>query len=326
MVNLTKKWMPFLLISILAILFAFMALTFRNGHFEFNWLIIRLIRLPEVIILIMGTLASVIATFAVHLLTKNKIADIGIIGMTGINLFLLTLIYSLVSVDLFIKIRVYILPIIYVVGSLVILLIIFGLTFKFRQSADKIILIGIVFTLTISSITQMILSNMSSNKQMYLQQFAVGFLAVGVNILTQPSSIIAYSLIGVSLLLFIIFSKKMVIVYSDPEKARSIGISIKFIRIIWFVIIAFASAASFILLGSIAFIGFIATNIIYLFHKRVGIIQLLWSLITGITLMLGVYVIKHTIIPAEIPLGIATNIIAIPYLVFVLWKGDRYDR
>lgn len=317
-----KKLTPIILLITLFAIMLFFALSFRDGQFEFNWEIIQLIRLPEVITLLIGTLASVIATLAIHLLTKNKIADIGIVGMTGVNLFLLTIIYALVSMELFLKIKAYVLPLAYALGSLAILSSIFILTYKFRESAEKIILIGIVFTLTISAVTQMILSSLPSFKQAYLTKFSVGFLAIGPNILLETSSLIAYGMLGIALILLGLFAKKIVIVYSDIEKASSIGINIKITRAILFIIIGLASATAFIFFGAIAFIGFIATNIVYLFYKRVGIMQFLLAFLVGFILMLGVYLLKHTLVSPNVPLGIITNVIAIPYLIFVLWKGD----
>lgn len=322
---MSKKIITLMFVLSIPVLLCFLALTVHNGEISLNWMIIELIRMPDVVMSSLGVLGTTIATMAIHQLTKNKIADPGTIGMTSMNFMMLMIIYGFSSLNIYIYVRDYVMPFVYFVTSGIVLIVLYSLTYHFRYAANKIILIGIVFSLTISAISQAILANLDYAKKIYLSTAQVGGISSGYNILNWISTYVAIGFLGLSIILYFVFSKQIKIVYSDPIKAATIGIKIKFIRAVLFVVVALSSAASFVCIGNLTFVGFVASSIAYVLVRQTGWFQFVISLLCGLSLIYFVYIMKQNVIPQNVPFGIVSNVIVLPYVVFLLWRGEKNE-
>lgn len=134
--------------------------------------------------------------------------------------------------------------------------------------------------------------------------------------------IIIPAIISISVLL--ISSGKLDLMAGGETSANSLGLDTQKLRIIIIAASALAVSASVCAGGTINFIGLIAPHIVRKLYGTKGKTLIPVSMIFGSTLLLLSDTIARTIIaPAELPTGLITSLLGVPFFISLIFSKSR---
>lgn len=123
-------------------------------------------------------------------------------------------------------------------------------------------------------------------------------------------------LLGIFLMIFL--SKYLNILSLGEEEAKSLGINVKLTRFIIILIATFISAFTVVLAGMIGWVGLVIPHIARLLFGSNNILIVPISALLGGIYLLVIDNISRTLFNVEIPIGILTSLIGIPFFAYAL--------
>ena len=129
-------------------------------------------------------------------------------------------------------------------------------------------------------------------------------------------------LIGILSLFY--FRRELDLLLIGDESARSIGLSLRRVRIILLVISTLITAAAVSISGIIGFIGLIIPHIIRMIVGPKHRIMLPYAILAGGFFTLCADTFARSILPSsEIPVGIITSLAGAPFFIYLLRNKKR---
>ncbi|MCD6505116.1 iron ABC transporter permease [Candidatus Poribacteria bacterium] len=111
---------------------------------------------------------------------------------------------------------------------------------------------------------------------------------------------------------------------SGDEVAMSLGVDVKRLRLISTALSSLMTATVISFTGTIGFIGLVAPHIARLLIGAEHSLLFPTSALTGALLLLGADTISRLLLaPSEIPIGITTSLIGIPFFLYLLMRRGR---
>lgn len=280
------------------------------------------LRLPRIIIgLLVG---SALSTAGVILqgVTKNDLADSGILGInSGAALFVVVYIY-LMNGNVYegmSNLTVFTMPIVALVGALFGAFLIYSLAWKGGINSSRLLLIGIGVNIAFTSILtifQLKFTTQEFNRVMAWTSGSIWGTSWKYVIAVLPFIVI---FMGIT----IYKSKYIDVLNLGDEVSTSLGVDVEKQRrrlIIYAVILSGVSTA---VAGSISFLGLIAPHIgrkiIGPKHKRLIPVS---ALIGTLLLLVADTISRNLLAPIEIPVGIVVSIIGVPYFIYLMLAND----
>lgn len=282
------------------------------------------IRLPRTLLaIIMGSGLAVAGT-SLQGMFKNPLATPGIIGITAgsalfaalaivlgssIKSFLPDILhYSLISISAF-------------VGALLVMLLVYGISFKNGKTHVVIMLLGGVAIAALAEATTGFLTFISTDDELRdLTFWRLGSLGAAnwtkVALLTVITAICFFFLLG--------NGKALNAMMLGEENAKHLGIDIKKYhrKIIWFSSLMVGASVAFA--GTIAFVGLIVPYILRLALGSDYRIILPLSALFGSLLLLSADIISRVALaPVEIPIGIITAFMGAPVFILILLQFKK---
>lgn len=127
----------------------------------------------------------------------------------------------------------------------------------------------------------------------------------------------------VSFLLLFASSTFLDILGGGENSAKSLGLDIKKAKILILISSSLATSSAVCASGIISFIGLIAPHLMRSFFGPKHKTLVPQSMICGAILLLSSDLLARTVAsPTEIPIGIITSLIGIPFFIFVLKKEN----
>ncbi|QDF29736.1 FecCD family ABC transporter permease [Halarcobacter anaerophilus] len=123
-------------------------------------------------------------------------------------------------------------------------------------------------------------------------------------------------LLGIFLMIFL--SKYLNILSLGDEEAKSLGINVKLMRFVIILIATFISAFTVVLAGMIGWVGLVIPHIARLLFGSNNIIIVPISALLGGIYLLIIDNVSRTMFSVEIPIGILTSLIGIPFFAYAL--------
>lgn len=278
------------------------------------------IRLPRIAIAIVVAFCLAISGSVLQSITKNQLAEPGMIGINaGAALFVVLLIssnqtnyYSSIG-----NFTLFIIPIVSILGAILSGTFIFLLSNKKGVSPTRLILIGIGVNIGINAFISLYQLNMSQGDYNQVLTWTSGSL--------WGSSwkffwlIIPFVTIILIIILFKI--KKLDVLNINDEIAVGLGINVKSERKILFFCAVILAGLSTAVAGNISFLGLLGPHIAKLIcgplHRR----QLpLAAIINSIIIIFADSISRNLFSPIEIPVGITISIVGVPYLIYLMMK------
>ncbi|MCC0698696.1 iron ABC transporter permease [Clostridioides sp. ZZV15-6383] len=280
------------------------------------------LRLPRIIIALL--VGSALSTAGVILqgVTKNDLADSGILGInSGAALFVVVYIY-LMNGNVYegmSNLTVFTMPIVALVGALFGAFLIYSLAWKGGINSSRLLLIGVGVNIAFTSILtifQLKFTTQEFNRVMAWTSGSIWGTSWKYVIAVLPFIVI---FMGIT----IYKSKYIDVLNLGDEVSTSLGVDVEKQRrrlIIYAVILSGVSTA---VAGSISFLGLIAPHIgrkiIGPKHKRLIPVS---ALIGTLLLLVADTISRNLLAPIEIPVGIVVSIIGVPYFIYLMLAND----
>lgn len=275
------------------------------------------IRLPRILILILAGIALAIAGAVLQTLTKNDLADPGIIGINAGAGIGITVLYLFAKGELLNF--SYALPIVGFLSAIMTALLIYSFSYERNRGIQpfRLILVGVGFAAALSGIMIMLISSADRSDV----DFIAGWLAGNVWGADWPFVFALLPWILILVPLILMRANHLNILGLSEPMAVGLGASLNKQRI-YFLMMAVALAASAVsVTGGIGFIGLMAPHIARsLVGPRHQRFLPMTILIGPILLLLADAIGRSILSESTIPVGIVVAIIGAPYFLYLLKK------
>lgn len=278
-------------------------------------LVIREIRLPREIAAMLVGAALAVAGAVMQGITRNPLADPGLLGLTaGANAALALTIAFFPTVNYFgIIIACFI-------GAATGAIIVFGISSLKRGgfSPFRIVLAGAAVSALLYAISDGVGIYYKISKEVSMWT-AGGLMGVSWK---QLEMIAPFILIGIVIALY--SSKQLTILSLSEEVAIGLGQKTVYIKAVLFLVVILLAGASVALVGNMAFIGLIIPHVVRAIVGPDYRFILPMSVILGAVLMLLADTLGRTInAPYETPIAAIVAMMGLPFFLFIVRKGGK---
>ena len=281
------------------------------------------IRLPRIVLAILVGSALGVSGTILQGITKNPLAEPGMIGINaGSALFVVLWIshganaYSSSLSDG----KVLLMPLLAIAGALCTTAFLYGYSWRNGIRPIRFLLTGVGVNAGITAVISFYQLQMSRGDYNQVLMWTNGSLW---------GSSWRYILVSAPLILLLLVlvwthSRTLDILSLGDEGAAALGVSTQRTRI-WFLAAAAALAAlATAVAGSIAFLGLLGPQIaLRIAGVRHRLLLPLAALISSILLIIADMLARNLFSPLEIPVGILVSMIGIPYFIYLMMKLDR---
>jgi len=280
-----------------------------------NITLLREIRLPREVGAITVGAALAVSGAIMQGITRNPLADPGLLGLTAGGNFALALTLAFIPSANYFSIMIACF-----IGAALGTLLVFGIGAVKRQSLSpfKLVLAGSAISAFLTAVAEGIglIFKLSKNISMWTSGGLIG------TTWGQLQLIIPFILIGIFISCFL--SRQLTILSLSEEVAVGLGQKTKYVKALLFMVITVLAGASVALVGNMAFIGLMVPHIV---RSIVGtdyryIIPM--SAIVGGTFMLLADTLGRIInAPYETPVAAIVAMLGLPFFLLIVNKGGR---
>jgi iron complex transport system permease protein len=275
------------------------------------------VRLPRIVVTFLAGMALALSGAVLQGITRNDLADPGIIGINsgaGIGVAVFYLFFP-VDAGSF----VYILPIVAFIGALVTALLIYALSYSRKNGLQpvRLVLIGVGFSLALSGMMIIIFSAVDPYKVDFIAKWLNGNIW-GTD---WPFiwAILPWLIILIPLTLY--KANRLNLLSMSEPIAIGVGVAVEKERIILLLTAVALAASAVSVTGGITFIGLMAPHIAKaLVGPRNQLFLPVSILLGGWLLILADTIGRNIIDPDGIPAGIMVALIGAPYFMYLLLK------
>ncbi|GAM12385.1 FecCD family ABC transporter permease [Mesobacillus selenatarsenatis] len=289
---------------------------FGNGTFKEEFVLFS-IRMPRIIVTVLAGMALALSGAILQGLTRNDLADPGIIGINsgaGLGIAVFFLFFPIDAASF-----AYMLPLVAFGGALVTAILIYLFSYKkgIGLQPVRLILVGIGFSMALSGAMIVIISAAERQKVDFIARWLAG------NIWGTDWPFILALLPWLLILVpFTLYkaNRLNLLSLSDPV-AIGVGVSIEKERIVLLLTAVALAASAVSVTGGIAFIGLMAPHLAKaLIGPRNQLFLPIAVLVGGWLLLFADTIGRNLLEPEGIPAGIMTALIGAPYFVYLLLK------
>lgn len=289
-------------------LFAFDA----NQH---NHLAIMELRIPRTIgdILVGASLAC--AGAMMQGITRNPLADCGILGINAGASFALA-----ICLGIFSSVNFGFSVLVSFLGAILAAFLVFGAMFVGHRKMDtgRLVLAGLAISMFFTSLAQGI--SLFTNTGHDLAFWSAG----GVAGIRMQQLKFASPLILIALIWALFLSKKVGLLSLGEEAAQGLGLNVKRSMIECLIAVLIMAACSSALAGPIAFVGLLVPYVVRFFIGTSYEKVIPGSMVLGAFFMLIADICSRLInAPSETPIGLIFAIIGVPFFIILARKGGR---
>lgn len=275
------------------------------------------IRLPRIFITLLAGMALALAGAILQSITRNDLADPGIIGINSGAGVAIAVFFLFVPVEA--GSFVYLLPLVAFAGALLTALLIYVFSYNKQTGLQpvRLVLIGIGFSMALSGIMIVLISSAEREKVDFIANWLAGNIWG-----TDWPFILAILPWLIVLIPFTLYkaNRLNMLNLSEPV-AVGLGVSIERERLVLLMTAVALAAAAVSVTGGIAFIGLMAPHIAKsLVGPRHQMFLPLAILIGGWLLLVADTLGRNLLEPSGIPAGIMAALIGAPYFIYLLMK------
>ncbi len=277
---------------------------------RFN-LVVWQFRLPRIVISFMIGAALSVSGTILQGITRNPLADPGILGVTSGAAF------AAVASIVWLQISPTYLPYVTFAGATIMAALIYLLAWKGGSSSIRLILVGIGLAAITGALTNVMIvfGDINQVQQAYVWLAGsvygrdwghVGSIAPWLLVLLPVSILQARQLNTLNL---------------GEDTAKGLGMNVEWQRGILLLISVALAAISVAVAGTVGFVGLVAPHITrrLVGPAHEGLIPAA-ALLGGVLVMFADLVGRFIIAPSELPVGIVTAMIGAPYFVYLLYQ------
>lgn len=290
---------------------------FHYDNTEFNHLIIQTVRLPRVLAGAMVGAALAVAGAIMQGLTRNPLADSGILGINAGAAFAVVLSVWLLGNP---SLSVY--AIAALGGAAVAAVIVYGLGSIGRGGATplRLTLAGVILTAFVSALTTTILIQDQETLDQIRFWTAGALAGRDMPLVLQTAPILLVGMIG-----SLMISRQITTISLGEDVAKGLGQNTLYIKVIAALMVVLLAGGAVSLAGPIGFVGLIVPHM----ARFVAGVDYRWiipySALMGAVLVTVADVAARIVLrPQELPVGIMMAIIGAPFFIYLArWKVRR---
>lgn len=287
-----------------------------QGTFKENFVLFS-IRMPRILITVLAGMALALSGAILQSITRNDLADPGIIGINSGAGAAIALFFLFVPVDA--GSFVYLLPLVAFGGALLTAILIYLFSYQRETGLQpiRLILTGIGFSMALSGVMIVLISSAEREKVDFIANWLAGNIWG-----TDWPFILALLPWLLVLIPFVLYkaNRLNMLGLSEPV-AVGLGVSVEKERITMLLAAVALAASAVSVTGGIAFIGLMAPHIAKaLVGPRHQLFLPLAILIGGWLLRLADTIGRNLLEPSGIPAGVMAALIGAPYFIYLLMK------
>lgn len=287
-----------------------------NGTFKEDFILFS-IRLPRIIITLLAGMALALSGAILQGVTRNDLADPGIIGINSGAGVAIAIFFLFVPVEA--GSFVYLMPLVAFGGALLTAVLIYAFSYDRETGLQpvRLVLTGIGFSLALSGVMIVLISSTEREKV----DFIANWLAGNIWGADWPFiwALLPWLLILIPFTLY--KANKLNMLNLSEPVAIGLGIAIEKERVVLLLAAVALAASAVSVTGGIAFIGLMAPHIAKsLVGPRNQLFLPLAILIGGWLLLLADTIGRNVLEPSGIPAGIVAALIGAPYFMYLLLK------
>ncbi|PID26209.1 iron ABC transporter permease [Sporosarcina sp. P7] len=275
------------------------------------------IRLPRIIITLLAGAALALSGAILQGITRNDLADPGIIGINSGAGVAIALFFLFVPIES--GAFTYLLPLVGLAGALItsVLIYLFAYSRKSGLQPMRLVLVGIGFSMALSGVMVVLTSSAKQEKVDFISRWIAGNIWG-----TDWPYIWALTPWLLILIPFALFKAHRLDMLSLNEAvATGIGVTIERERVVLLLTAVALAASAVSVTGGIAFIGLMAPHIAKSLIGPRHQMNLPIAILLGSFLLLLADTIGRNILePSGIPAGIIVSLIGAPYFCYLLMK------
>lgn len=285
------------------------ALFAMDGSYEH--VIIHNTRIPRTIIALIVGPAFGLAGAIIQVLTRNPLADPGILGVNAGATFAVAIgvgVFSVSTINGYIWFAL--------VGALFASAAVYLISGGGKKSPtpEQVVLAGVAFGAVLSGVTNA-LTLMNSKAFSSMLNWQVGTLAK--KSMDDISFIVPFIVLGI-LIAFVIAPALNTMSFGE-ERASSLGVNVGVIRIAALIAITLLAGGATAIVGPIGFIGLMVPHCVRWFVGPNQFWIFLYTLVVSpIILLLSDIIGRVVMLPGEVPVGIITGFIGAPILLLLV--------
>ncbi|WP_340278657.1 FecCD family ABC transporter permease [Staphylococcus coagulans] len=274
-------------------------------------------RLPRMLITLMAGIALSLSGVILQSVTKNPLAEPGILGINAGSGFAIALFIAIgqIQADQF----VYVLPIISMIGGLLTAFAIFILSYQGDKglSPASMVLIGVGMSTALSGAALTLMSTFDKDQS----EFIATWLAGNIWGDTWPFvfAFLPWLIILVPIVIF--KSETLNILNTSDTIAKSVGLPLNKARILLILIAVLLSSAAVSVAGAIGFIGLMGP------HIAKSLVGPRHQLFIPISIVIGALLLtvsdtfgKILLQPSGVPAGLVVAVIGAPYFLYLMYR------
>ncbi|GAB3057361.1 FecCD family ABC transporter permease [Salinicoccus sesuvii] len=276
-------------------------------------------RMPRIIVVMVCGAALALSGLILQVISKNPLADPGIIGVNAGSGFGVVLFITFISGSM--SQHLYALPLMSFIGGLLTVLIIFFLSFMGGTFKSNIfILIGIATAMGVTGFVYVFTSMFDESQMETLNRYFAGNIWGD----TWPFVYISVPYILLVSLLVFFRIREMGMLNLDDEMLTGLGMNVNKEKIILIILSAMLSSLAVSVCGAISFIGLIAPHISRMLFGQNMKVLFISSLLIGSVLLTSADLLgKLVLAPVIVPTGIVVALIGGPYFLWLLMKAKQ---
>ncbi len=287
-----------------------------QGSFKEDFVLFS-IRLPRIIVTLLAGMALALSGAILQGVTRNDLADPGIIGINSGAGVAITIFYLFAPIDA--GSFVYMLPLVAFVGAIVTAFFIY--VFSYDRSVGvqpiKLVLMGVGFSIALSGAMIVLISSAERTKVDFISKWLAG------NIWGADWPFIWAILPWLAILIpFALYKANQLNLLGLSEPAAvGVGVSIEKERIVLLITAVALAASAVSVAGGISFIGLMAPHIAKaLVGPRNQLFIPIAILIGGWLLLFADTIGRNIVDPDGIAAGIMVALIGAPYFIYLILK------
>lgn len=329
---IAKQW--FVLLTLLVFLSVIITLTMATGDFKMTpaqfirtlfgygdtteTMILYEFRFPRLLITILSGIALALSGALLQSITKNPLADPGIMGINAGSGFFIALLMIFIPVDS--NNFVYILPLLSMIGAIITVISVLKLSYEPISGINpvKMILIGVGLSTALAGAMMMMTSTFNKEDVEFITKWLSGDIWGD----SWPFVLMIATIMALTIPYIVYKLNVLNILNTHDHISTSVGIDLPVARrnIVIASVVLCASAVS--VCGSIAFVGLISPHIARRLvgsrhQKFIPVTIVLGAILLSFADMVGRLFITTTNIPA----GIVVSIIGAPYFLYLMRKN-----
>ena len=291
---------------------------FAKDHASVAFRILRYSRLPRTCCSLLAGAALAVSGAVIQNVLSNPLAAPNIIGVNAGAGFMAALCCAFLPGNL------QILPAASFAGALISVLTVLVVSRTAGSSRITLVLAGVAISSLFSAGTDAILTFVPDALSGYMDFRVGGFSGVTLNQLKAPSVMIAVSLAAV-----LCMSRSMDILALGSETAKSLGLSVRPVRLVLLVLAAALAGAAVSFCGLLGFVGLLVPHMIRRLTGGDALVLLIGSALGGAFLVTLCDTLARSLFsPYELPAGIVLAFIGAPFFLWLLFhqkEGDGSD-